>query len=1843
MDTIKNDIYKLFQLDENGYTKRIFVFSGNQVLSPNDVFSENEKNSINEKNTEIIYSKQSFHKDDSVRIIKKKILRELSTLNPVSYDEIYLFTQKNDNQYSFLNAYKQITENEKYYMTRDMMIQFLINIGASQETNLLDDDDKETFKYEDIQSLPQEQIIKIALGQKFDKFRDPLFTANPYDIVRIFEKFVDINTNNVLKILENELLLNYGNIVDNNIYLCLAENVFTYASTNNFSENYFSQLYYPFLFKKDIFNANDLLRNKEKLMEENNKILSADDFKLYETIDMFYDIFQKKDSPLIYTENGVKMFKINLETDFKKLLPLEIIFKNIHATKSIPFIKYNPGSRKENIYRLYSTKIAKNGNRIPSLNESLLFKLSKEIGKPKQIALYIDFPVKKIELSVSFDYNGNIIIYGKMIQALPIVELNEILKTNIQPIINNMNYFLQNTGYSIRNFSSLTDDFITIMNMKYVSIIEIDGQISLTKIIGCISSVFDVIDDNIIKGARLIFKRVENFKEMDSQSSLIYEIYKTTDNKRNIINALMENYKMSENDALKRFGQFLVDNQQMNDRFVENPGFPVNVKYLAFEKKLVFEIDNIISIGYLEVLQIYIDSVGQILKNNAKQFAQKIDTLCRSQIVPKNTDKSHIENIVQTIEQPKVIASVALSAVELNNLFGDEEDDENEDNEGKEKKGDELDENDVLFDIEEDDDEQEDEDENNIVEKNDDEKKITEEEFEENDVFFDLDEDEDEDEIEENEEEVKGGEITESPIDNTSLTNPNPFQTKLEKSDSVLFSTRVDKNFKSYTTFCQSSAKKQPIILTEEEKNAIDKRDELNGSQSYVKESSFKYGSEPNKEFWYVCPRYFCLLTNTPISQEEVDKGTCGKIIPQNAKKIPKGHYVYEFNNPKEHNNESGEYIQHHPGFGKETTLEGFGIPCCYKNWKSKVHTELRKKFLDKSTEEEEEPQKEVEVDKYTEKMNFYVVNPTKFPVPRNRWGFLPPSVELFLQVDNNEFVSNDNRTIIKKNTPALLRYGVEQNDKQSFIACMADIYSYQNLLKTPISVQEMRTILLDSITLDNYIKLHNSSLVSIFQPKKINYSTIDIDKYANTDFFKTIDLQNDSQRDFLESTIASFGNFQKYLQDNESFIDHTYLWDIISLPNDKLIRNGLNLIILEITNKDATDNIELLCPTNAYSDSFYDSSKGSLLLLKQENYYEPIYYYENKNETIHLTKLFFEQNIQLKNLKKILLMIKSVQKTGCKPITNYPKEYEFRKNINISELKRILLEYELYIKKQVVNYQSKVIGLMVSDNEQSNQTIFIPCLPSGILKDITVEYMENDDLWSNYQNTVKQLSRISQKTSGKILCKPIIKVIDDGLIVGILTETNQFIQINPPTENIFSDDLTPIDQSNFILADRELITNRTPDKEREKTVKIIVNESKFYSMFRSKIRQLINEYENRNVKNQISHILSNIKNSYKRKLDLIEKLLIDLSRDSVIFQEDVNMLQNIDTDVNSPLVLPKINLVHKKENSKMYFLRIADELIRYNRIRLFMLNTNEFLNITDIEYKINADEFIILQSFLNTEYFDNLIPFNDNPNIKNNVFEMVNPISKQMYSNEIALTQQYSENQEQTNMNDSIKNCILETREIIGNPRSFWRKLFPNTTREILFKSGERCSFAVIIHIMQNLLKREFSIEIIKQSLIRFYEEPFRNYKSSILNLFKRQWKPSVWKSLNEGVISLSDAIMNENYTMTDLDIMLLSKHFKLPIVLFSTYKLKNLFDDDSIEWLILNNNNKDKFYFVRTYHVSAYINKPNDEERKSYSLIDTAFFLQEVRSFNESVNEAVSNQSRNIITFDELVIQNV
>ena len=263
----------------------------------------------------------------------------------------------------------------------------------------------------------------------------------------------------------------------------------------------------------------------------------------------------------------------------------------------------------------------------------------------------------------------------------------------------------------------------------------------------------------------------------------------------------------------------------------------------------------------------------------------------------------------------------------------------------------------------------------------------------------------------------------------------------------------------------------------------------------------------------------------------------------------------------------------------------------------------------------------------------------------------------------------------------------------------------------------------------------------------------------------------------------------------------------------------------------------------------------------------------------------------------------------------------------------------------------------------------------------------------------------------------------------------------------------------------------------------------------------------------------------------------------------------------------------------------------------------------------------------------------NNNSFVQNTVFDVVNPVTRRVFPNEITLEEQYSDLQEGSKINNDIRLCIRETRTIIGNPRSFWKKIFPNTAREIIFKSSDRCSFGVISYILHNYLGKEFTTEIVKQSLIRFYEEPFRQHKVRLLELFRRQWKPELWRLLNNDAINLPEAIMNETYQMTDIDIALLSKHFQLPIVLFSPLKLRNLFDDsDNIEWIILKNNSKDKFYFIRSHHAGSKKITASEKEPKSYGLIDTPYLLSELRTFNEEVNAVLMNKTKHITSFDIL-----
>jgi hypothetical protein len=103
-------------------------------------------------------------------------------------------------------------------------------------------------------------------------------------------------------------------------------------------------------------------------------------------------------------------------------------------------------------------------------------------------------------------------------------------------------------------------------------------------------------------------------------------------------------------------------------------------------------------------------------------------------------------------------------------------------------------------------------------------------------------------------------------------------------------------------------------------------------------------------------------------------------------------------------------------------------------------------------------------------------------------------------------------------------------------------------------------------------------------------------------------------------------------------------------------------------------------------------------------------------------------------------------------------------------------------------------------------------------------------------------------------------------------------------------------------------------------------------------------------------------------------------------------------------LIIPKENLLTRSDNEKNYFLKMADELIRYNRIKSFMFEKQTYLSFGKVDYNLYEDEFIILQSLITQEYFEELVPTKQNKFIKYNSYDEAKPIISQTYVDEVKL-----------------------------------------------------------------------------------------------------------------------------------------------------------------------------------------------------------------------------------------------
>jgi len=835
------DIMKICILNDSNTISKMVVFQGSMkpIDKEDDIFSEYEQLQNVSADFDIQSSSMQLHPDDSIHIIKKKILHELN-IQLLSYGELYLFSKKTVTLHLH-ELYLEITKDDTEPLTKPIIGQLLVNLEILDTDTLsyFANMEQPTCTFVDFMKGFTKHTynieISIPIGRRFLKSRELLYSANPYNVLNNSELVFHTSNKNALMSFENHLLLSYGKLVHNTIYVCFADNVFKYSENHSISSDYFMKLYYPILSKIDIFTTDELMKQKSKLIKDTKKFMKPVLFNKYANIDTFYNIFNKRQDELPYSDKGINKFHLILHPITNIILPLEYIFKQIHATSVIPYIKYNPGLRRESIYRLYSNSRTKDGQKIPALTRPQIVSFSKNSGKPKQLSFvkYYANENSKEFIFLHITNAGDVVVKGEFKQPISVYKLNQLLINDINPILSQINKIIETSGYIISNFNDVYHEQIEYINLSYICSVPYTIPIKPTELTTLMSNMFHVYEPNINKGAMLRFTRVENYKEMNAINSMITQIYKNTNDLNLVKISIMENFSFTEEEAHQHITKYLNAHIILNGNYVnksidiaDNPGFPclIHISNTYASPELSIDITEITSIHYIDVIHRYFDTFLRITQYPDKSYIYKdklIKTMAKTVKVEDKSIQEPIIAINSTVVQPYSLKPAVDIVTDINQDDNDVDDDAG-----------------IFY-------QDDDDDSSPMI--------LATESVDDNALLFQEDSDDDND-------------------DNLFIGGTKFFD-KMKKLDPTLFRTKKEGRYDSYARACPSQSNRQPVILTKDELDAMDE-------SSY--EVAMPYGSNPENPYWYVCPRYWCLQTNKSMTDKQVADGECGgKIIHQ--------------------------------------------------------------------------------------------------------------------------------------------------------------------------------------------------------------------------------------------------------------------------------------------------------------------------------------------------------------------------------------------------------------------------------------------------------------------------------------------------------------------------------------------------------------------------------------------------------------------------------------------------------------------------------------------------------------------------------------------------------------------------------------------------------------------------------------------------------------------------------------------------------------------------------------------------------------------------------------------------
>lgn len=392
------------------------------------------------------------------------------------------------------------------FTTRESLQQFMKNIDLDG-INI-----NKTFAF----GNDEERILslKTSLGMHVD---DWLFSPNPFHTTE---------ASSAQRVSYDDGVLLGDDIECNNIYVCLAKDV----------EESLRGLYFP---------------HEAALPPSENM----------ETIHEMYQIYYNRPREIV-SNNGIQSFTLEIKTHNPR--SLNIVFRNLHCDADFPFVQYNRGFHTENIYRLFSLSITKNGKRIPLLNKDKITELAK-ITSSGEIAIYNMVH----NLVIVINREGVVKVTGTFTELKKVSELETMLKTVLNPLF---------AKYCNYQFNSFNGHRVRI-NYQYSTV--------QAKPVTLNDRHVDAIFGNEYR-----YKRVAHYAPMSKFKTMLYDTY--------------DKYGMNELVVRKKFNR--EDAKQLTQEFEsKNPGARVMVMNIGNHFMVrVFELD---SVDYVRHLNIYLDSL----------------------------------------------------------------------------------------------------------------------------------------------------------------------------------------------------------------------------------------------------------------------------------------------------------------------------------------------------------------------------------------------------------------------------------------------------------------------------------------------------------------------------------------------------------------------------------------------------------------------------------------------------------------------------------------------------------------------------------------------------------------------------------------------------------------------------------------------------------------------------------------------------------------------------------------------------------------------------------------------------------------------------------------------------------------------------------------------------------------------------------------------------------------------------------------------------------------------------------------------------------------------------------